>query len=86
MRAFHFPNTEFGSYNFRRSVRVRRSVKADIAALAESDPQQTWGARDSSKGSYGTSTRASFWLDVGRPDHLAPLLGFVGDELAEIGG
>jgi hypothetical protein len=27
MRAFHFPNTEFGSYNFRRSVRVRRSVK-----------------------------------------------------------
>src|SRR6476469_1250189 len=24
--------------------------------------------------------------DVGRPDHLAPLLGFVGDELAEIGG
>jgi hypothetical protein len=28
MRAFHFPNTEFGSYDFRRSVRVRRSVKA----------------------------------------------------------
>jgi hypothetical protein len=28
MRAFHFPNTEFGSYNLRRSVRVRRSVKA----------------------------------------------------------
>ena len=29
---------------------------------------------------------ASLRLDVGRPDHLAPLLGFVGDELAEVGG
>ena len=28
----------------------------------------------------------SFRLDVGRPDHLAPLLGFFRDELAEIGG
>src|SRR5215472_18688931 len=25
-------------------------------------------------------------LDVGRPDHLAPLLGFVGDELTEVAG
>ena len=25
-------------------------------------------------------------FDVGRPDHLGPLLGFVGDELAEFGG
>ena len=28
----------------------------------------------------------SFGLDVARPDHLAPFLGFVGDELAEIAG
>jgi len=28
----------------------------------------------------------SFRLDVGGPEHLAPLLRFVGDELAEIGG
>jgi hypothetical protein len=28
----------------------------------------------------------SFRLDAGRPDHLAPLLGFFGDELAEVGG
>ena len=30
--------------------------------------------------------RVSLCLDVGRPDHLAPLLGFIGDELAEVGG
>src|SRR5262249_16590076 len=28
----------------------------------------------------------SVGLDIGRPDHLAPLLGFVSDELAEVGG
>src|SRR5262245_52521890 len=30
------------------------------------------------------SARDSLRLDVGRPDHLAPLLGFIGDELAEV--
>ena len=30
--------------------------------------------------------RGSLRLDVRRPDHLAPLLGVVGDELAEVGG
>jgi bifunctional non-homologous end joining protein LigD len=29
--------------------------------------------------------RASLRLDVGRPDHLAPLLGFVRDEFAKVG-
>ena len=29
--------------------------------------------------------RPSLGPDVGRPDHLAPFLGFLGDELAEIG-
>jgi hypothetical protein len=38
------------------------------------------------RGRGGGSEKASFRLDVGRPDHLTPLLGFVGDELAEIGG
>src|SRR5262245_46605711 len=32
------------------------------------------------------SGRRSFSLDAGELDHLAPLLGFVGDELAEVGG
>jgi hypothetical protein len=29
---------------------------------------------------------ASLRLDVGRADHLAPLLGFLGNELPEVGG
>src|SRR5262245_50380406 len=42
----------------------------------------------SPNGGYGilAPTAASVRLDVGGPDHLAPLLGFVGDELAEFGG
>src|SRR5580704_11214639 len=35
---------------------------------------------------WGRAERALLRLDIGRPDHLAPLLGFVGDELAEVGG
>jgi hypothetical protein len=30
--------------------------------------------------------QSSVGLDAGRPDHLAPSLGFRGDELSEIGG
>jgi hypothetical protein len=32
------------------------------------------------------SASASRLLDVGGPDHLAPFLGFVGDELAKVSG
>src|SRR5262249_26467685 len=35
---------------------------------------------------YWTRAAASVRLDVGRPDHLAPFLGVVGDELAKVGG
>src|SRR5262245_1008981 len=34
---------------------------------------------------YWIGTAASVCLDVGRADHLAPLLGFCGDEFAEVG-
>jgi hypothetical protein len=30
--------------------------------------------------------RSGRGLDAGRPDHLAPFLGFIGDELTEVGG
>ena len=37
---------------------------------------------------YGTPAglNGSLWPNVGGPDHLGPFLGFVGDELAEVGG
>src|SRR5262245_1349136 len=44
--------------------------------------------RHSRNGSYGMSVRiaGSLRLDAGRLDHLGPFLGFVGNELAKIGG
>src|SRR5262245_39923240 len=43
--------------------------------------------RGSRNGIYGISAAsgALLGLDAGRPDHFAPLLGFVGDQLAKIG-
>ena len=35
---------------------------------------------------YRIRTAASFWLDVGSPDYLAPFLGFVGDQFRKFGG
>jgi hypothetical protein len=35
---------------------------------------------------YWIGTAASVCLDIGRPNHLAPLLDFVGDELAKVRG
>src|SRR5215813_5827671 len=35
---------------------------------------------------YWTRAAASVRLDVGRPDHLAPLLGLLGNVFAEVGG
>src|SRR5215469_1801283 len=45
------------------------------------------GTRHSQNGIYGTSPAltGSLGLDVGRTDHLAPLLGFIGKQLAEVG-
>src|ERR1700756_4748856 len=43
--------------------------------------------RHSPNGDYGISVPlVLIRLDVGRPDHLAPLLGFVGNVFAEVGG
>jgi hypothetical protein len=41
---------------------------------------------DSPIGRLWNFRRLSLRLDVGRPDHLPPLLGFVGDQLAKVGG
>ncbi len=57
------------------------------------DPRQQ-GPRDpgGARPRFGKRASAHHWparslrLDVGRPDHLAPFLGFCGDELAEVCG
>jgi hypothetical protein len=36
--------------------------------------------------SAGDNGASLFWIDVGSPDHFAPSLRLVGDELAEVGG
>src|SRR5262249_7661597 len=50
--------------------------------------EPTAKSRHSRNGCYGTLDRvtASVRLDVEGPDHLAPLLGFLGDHLAEVSG
>src|SRR5262249_181155 len=52
-----------------------------------SDPLQT-SASDSDIGTLWTvqPARLTRRLDLGRPDHRAPLFGFIGDELAEVAG
>src|SRR5262249_61911868 len=35
---------------------------------------------------WNVAAGGSLQLDIGDPDHLAPLFGFVGNQLAEIGG
>jgi hypothetical protein len=35
---------------------------------------------------YRRGLPRSLRLDVGRPDHFASLLGFIGDQFAEVGG
>src|SRR5262249_18938518 len=42
--------------------------------------------RFSATGRYGIRPARSFRLDTRELDHLAPLLGVIGDELAEVGG
>src|SRR5215813_11978362 len=54
-------------------------------------PRRWAGGRISANGQYGKPSRSSaetssLRFDVGRPDHLAPLLCFFADELAEVSG
>src|SRR5262245_55987767 len=56
-------------------MRPPATARTGIPTFAERDVMEYW-----------IGTAASVGLDVGRPDHLGPLLGLFGDELAEIGG
>src|SRR5262249_48982284 len=67
-----------------------RPLQAGLAAAAP--PSSVMNSRRfitaiRGTGRYGmfSSVVASLRLDIGSPDHLAPLLGVVGDELTELG-
>jgi hypothetical protein len=62
---------------------------AQLHAAAASLLQMRGAVRLCCSGQLGyrpASGSARLWLDVGRPDHLAPLLAFAGDEIPEFGG
>ena len=56
----------------------RSKIAADRLSRAVGSPNGRYGILD--------RVTASVRLDVEGPDHLAPLLGFVNDELAEFRG
>src|SRR3954453_8709501 len=63
------------------------SLQQNSLVIRSSRPhRRTPAIRGTGVTEYWIDTAASFRLDVSGPDHLAPLLGFIGDEPAEIGG
>jgi hypothetical protein len=69
-----------------RSLKAVKTMTPMIAAEASVEISAPRGSRN---GIYGMSERsgpASVRLDVEGPVHLAPLFGFVGDELSKVGG
>src|SRR3954470_1414746 len=65
------------------AARWRNLRRGNFTAVSHEYQYEVGQSRN---GSYEISTGVSVRLDVRRPDHLAPLLGFIGNELAEIGG
>src|SRR5215831_1400564 len=62
----------------------------DTNRLVSFPTSQKWQYRLAALGGRGEprsgGRTALLRIDVGRPDHLAPFLGLVGDELAEVHG
>src|SRR6516165_11683522 len=65
----------------RTSPEVREAPNSDYGRVG-------WARRfrETDVSEYWIGTAASVRLDVGRADHLAPLFGVLGDELAELSG
>src|SRR5437868_4398028 len=85
--------TPIGTANGPKGIYGRRSLskppKPTILDLSHRPhhkrlPRQRFSATGVTE--YLAESRGSLRVDVGGPDHLAPLFGFVGDEFAEIGG
>jgi hypothetical protein len=64
----------------RQLTHSRHGTKKDSAVQ-----QGVVGSRNERYRTSPSSGSTSLRLDVGRPDHLSPLLGFLGNELAEVG-
>src|SRR5215472_9762803 len=61
----------------RRTSREIREVPIAVVAAIR-------GTKRYGKSSRSSAEASSLRLDVGGPDHLAPFLGFLGDQLAEL--
>src|SRR5262245_27968958 len=74
--------------NSNRTQRSKKSLLNHHHLVGAGEQRRRHVKRDSPNGRYGIldrGTAASVRLDVGRPNYLAPLLGFFGYELAEVG-
>jgi hypothetical protein len=56
--------------------------------ISDIGPARSWASAISPNGIYGISRDQTglLCLDVGRPNNFSPLVGFFGDEFAELGG
>jgi hypothetical protein len=72
----------------RQAVRGELPFQGRSVGRIHGPPSDGTGQCGARNGHYGISRLAatSFGLDIGGPDHLAPLLGFIDDQLAEVGG
>src|SRR5262245_33559505 len=80
---------EIGLRGFAAQIRLCSPTGSYVMATAEhQEPYESRGSRTvlGARGGEILPRDSTLRLDVGRPHHLAPLLGVVSDELAEICG
>src|SRR5262245_856910 len=61
-------------------------ISQRVMRTSSSDPCRFRRTKRYGKSSRSSAETSSLRLDVGGPDHLAPFLGFLGDQLAELDG
>jgi hypothetical protein len=75
--------------HFPRNNHTALPETAKRPTTRRAEPGNQTGARKSKRGDArvrgALGPKMSVSLDTGGPDHIAPLLGFVGDELAKVG-